>query len=91
MNWLRLNTERESGDEVRRILSINRGLTISKDKWKYVGFKGGSEAGVMNMTYLLQSADGEWYALSAGWNDTHAPVDEVKLEGLVGRAIELIK
>jgi hypothetical protein len=46
----------------------------ARDKWQYVGFKGGSEPGVLNMTYLLQSTKGEWYALSVGGNNRQAPL-----------------
>lgn len=90
MNWIRLNSESEPGMAARDILSINLGLAIPKDKWKYAGYKGGSESGVMNMTYLLQSSAGDWYALSASWNNPKAPVDQSKLVGLVGRGIQLI-
>ncbi|HEY0080182.1 MAG TPA: serine hydrolase [Pyrinomonadaceae bacterium] len=90
MNWLRLSSEAEPGRQAGEILAINPGLAVSKEKWKYVGYKGGSEPGVMNMTYLLQSSKGDWYALSASWNNTKAPIDESKLASLVGRAIELM-
>jgi len=91
MNWIRLNSESGPGAEVRQILAVNPGLAIPKDKWKYAGYKGGSEAGVMNMTYLLQSTDGGWYALSATWNNTQAPLDDSKLVGLVGGVLQLVK
>ena len=91
MNWIRLNSESAPGDEARRILAINPGLGLSKEKWKYVGYKGGSEPGVINMTYLLQSANGNWYTLSASWNNPKAPIEESKFISLVGRAIELIQ
>jgi hypothetical protein len=91
MNWVRLNSIKAPGSEVRNILSINPGLSISKKSWQYIGYKGGSEPGVLNMTYLLQSVTGDWYVLSAGWNNTKAPLEESKFFGLVGRAIELIK
>jgi beta-lactamase class A len=91
MNWIRLNSESGPGAEVRQILAVNPGLAIPKDKWKYAGYKGGSEAGVMNMTYLLQSTDGGWYALSATWNNTQAPLDDAKLVGLVGGVLQLVK
>jgi hypothetical protein len=89
MDWLRRHTESGRAAPLRQVLAINRGLPLG-DAWSYVGFKGGSEPGVLNLTYLLRSAGGDWYALSAGWNDTKAPVDEGKLEGLVQRLAELV-
>ncbi len=37
----------------RGVLGINRGLQWPDDKWAYVGYKGGSEPGVLNLTLLL--------------------------------------
>lgn len=74
MNWLRQQTEMDK--TARQILAINpgSGLTIPRDRWQYVGFKGGSEPGVLNMTYLLQSTKGVWYAVSIPWNNPQAPL-----------------
>lgn len=90
MNWLRLQTE--SDKTAREILTINpgSGLTIPRDKWQYVGFKGGSEPGVLNMTYLLQSSKGDWYAFSLGWNNPQAALQNEKLFPLVQRLFQLI-
>jgi hypothetical protein len=90
MNWLRQQTE---GDKTaRQILAINpgTGLIIARDKWQYVGFKGGSEPGVLNMTYLLQSTKGDWYALSVGWNNQHAPLENQKLFALLQQILKII-
>jgi hypothetical protein len=90
MNWLRQQTE---GDKTaRQILAINpgTGLNIPRDKWQYVGFKGGSEPGVLNMTYLLQSTKGEWYALSVGWNNKQAPLENQKLFALLQQLLKII-
>jgi beta-lactamase class A len=90
MNWLRQQTE---GDKTaRQILGINpgTGLIIARDKWQYVGFKGGSEPGVLNMTYLLQSTKGDWYALSVGWNNQQAPLENQKLFALLQQILKII-
>lgn len=88
MDWLRRNTEKDS--TARKILSINSGIGApAAAKWRFVGYKGGSEPGVMNMTLLLQATDGAWYALSGGWNNPSAEVDEGRFAGLIGRAAEL--
>ena len=90
MNWLRQQTE---GDKTaRQILAINPGvgLNIPREKWQYVGFKGGSEPGVLNMTYLLQSTRGDWYALSLGWNNKEAPLQGEKLVALLQQILRII-
>ena len=89
MNWIRINSANEN--RTRNILSINPGLDISKEKWKYIGYKGGSEPGVMNMTYLLCSSKGEWFSVSCSWNNPSAAIDETKFTGFAGRAIKLLE
>ena len=38
------------------ILGVNPGLDIPKNKFLYAGYKGGSEAGVLNLTWLLKTS-----------------------------------
>ncbi len=71
-------------------LRINPGIPVDKARWTKVGFKGGSEPGVLNLTWLLTRDDGKLYAVSIGWNDPKAPLEESRLIGLAGRAIELL-
>ncbi|MDH7973102.1 serine hydrolase [Sphingomonas sp. AR_OL41] len=90
MNWIRRNTERGAGAEARRILAINSGVgPAAAANWTYVGYKGGSEPGVISMNFLLQAKDGGWYALSASRNDAAAAVDEGRFVALMTRAVEL--
>jgi hypothetical protein len=90
MDWLRRATESPETKAVREILGINPGLDISKEDFPFIGFKGGSEVGVLNLTYLLRAQNGDWYAASAGWNDPDAAVDEQKPIGLMTRALCLL-
>ena len=88
MDWLRRNTE--ANPTARAILSANSGIRPDvAARWRYVGYKGGSEPGVMNMTLLLQARDGAWYALAGSWTDPAAPVDMNRFAGLINRAAEL--
>lgn len=90
MDWLRRNTASGPGAEARAILSINPGIARSAaERWQYVGYKGGSEPGVINMTLLLQGKDGVWFVITGSWNDTGAAVDEGRFAGLIGKAAEL--
>ncbi len=104
MNWIRAQTENggsaKSGNGnngnngnaamARGILAINPGIALPAEKWPYIGYKGGSEPGVLNLTWLLRGANGKWYAMSAGWNNSQATVDEGKFIGLVERATQLV-
>jgi hypothetical protein len=87
MDWLRDPLRNQTALD---ILSINPGVDISSKQWPYVGYKGGSEPGVMNMTYLLRHSSGDWYALSASWMNPTGSVDEAIFAGVVQRAIQLL-
>jgi beta-lactamase class A len=87
MDWLRLHAD----PTAKAILAISGGLPPqARGALRYAGFKGGSEPGVANLTYLIQTGSGAWYALSTGWNNTAAPVDANRLAGLAARAIQLL-
>lgn len=90
MDWIRRNTEGPKGADARAVLSKNPGIPpLGARKWQYVGYKGGSEPGVMAMTLLLQGKDGSWQVLSASWNDTTQDIEQGRFAGLVGKAAEL--
>jgi hypothetical protein len=72
------------------IMAINPSATPSiKANWDYVGFKGGSEPGVLNLTWLLRDKDGRDHILTLGWNNPAADVGEGKLEGIAQRILLL--
>lgn len=90
MDWLRRNTEGMAGIEARKILSTNPGVSPDvQGKWQWIGYKGGSEPGVMNMTLLLQARNGDWYVVTGSWNDMQKAVDEGRFASLIGKAAEL--
>jgi beta-lactamase class A len=62
------------------VLAINPGVPIDKQRWPYAGYKGGSEPGVMNMSWLLRRADDRWFMLTLTANSDEGgelPDDEV--------------
>lgn len=87
---LRSRFDGAHGEPLRSILAINPGLVVDDAEWPYIGFKGGSEPGVLHLSYLLQDASGGWWALIATWNDTEATVDTETLVGLIQRATDLL-
>lgn len=68
---------------IKDILSINPGLSLRRDRWMYVGYKGGSEPGVLNLTFLLRHVSGNWYAAAFTWNNPRQKLDESALMALV--------
>ncbi|HEX8301391.1 serine hydrolase [Sphingomonas sp.] len=83
IDWLRRNSEGPNGADARAVLSKNPGLAIDKAQYGWVGFKGGSEPGLINLTLLLQGADGAWYAATGTWNNVAASVDDQRFVGLM--------
>ncbi len=80
MDWFR----RRNDENSLGILAINSAVPFMKGEFDYVGYKGGSEPGVLNFTWLLRTKKGEHLALSMGWN--HPGSDGVELETFLGLA-----
>ncbi len=87
LDWIRGATTTDR--TARGILSINK-AGVDPALFRYVGFKGGSEPGVLELAWLLERNDGAWFAVCIGWNDPGAPVDAAKLDGIASRTIELV-
>lgn len=85
-----LNNIRRTGNhDAFDIMAVNPGTsTSSSGKWKYLGYKGGSEPGVISMSYLAQSPSGKWFAISGSWNDRDKPVEDAKFAGLMTRLLD---
>ncbi len=60
---------------VTEILSLETQLTFDAAIWPYVGFKGGSEMGVLSGTWLMESADGRHFVYTVGFSDPDAALD----------------
>jgi hypothetical protein len=83
--------DKEQNATALAILAINPGLEFPADKFTYIGFKGGSESGVLNMTWLLHTRSGHHYVLSASWNNPAQKVDIDQFSGLMVAAARLIE
>lgn len=88
MDWLRRNGD----DTTHGIMAISPGMARpAAAPYSYVGFKGGSEPGVINLTWLVRNNAGVWHAVTGSWNNPAAPVDEARFIALVGRALPLVR
>lgn len=72
------------------ILMQNRGGNINPRDWPEAGFKGGFEAGVYNMTWLLKRSDGRVFVLASGFNDPVNYIDQGVAGVLALRAADLL-
>jgi len=72
-------------------MAVNKGVTpVSANKWKYLGYKGGSEPGVISMSFLAQSKTGDWYVISGSWNDTGKEVKNDDFVALMARLLDSV-
>lgn len=81
----------ESDDNTtRRIMAVKTALGDSaRADWSYVGFKGGSEPGVRNLSWLLRDEAGTWHMLALGWNNPAADTDTAALLAIAQRILAL--
>ncbi|HZG46313.1 MAG TPA: hypothetical protein VEZ41_08595, partial [Allosphingosinicella sp.] len=80
------------GAKAHEILAINPGLGSSvAGRYGYLGYKGGSERGVINMTFLLRTKAGDWYSMAGSWNDPARALDDQKFVALMSRAVALVR
>ncbi len=74
-------------DTARAIMTVNPSLAGANDRWRYAGYKGGSEPGVLNLSWLLRDEAGEWHALLMSWNDPDTALPDGALEAIATRIL----
>lgn len=88
---LLMNLRNMDNQTVRDILSVNKGVApASAAKWRYLGYKGGSEPGVISMSFLAQSKSDEYYAVTGSWNNATAAVDNTAFAALMTRLLDSV-
>lgn len=77
--------------EAMAAMAINNGVgPAAAADWKWLGYKGGSELGVLSMSLLGQrKADGKWFVITASWNNPDAAVATETMFALVKRMLAL--
>ena len=77
--------------QIQDILTISPAMDVDPSIWTYVGYKGGSEPGVLQMTWLLRRADNRWFAVSLTLDDpTTAKDNTLAMLSLGGTAMSLL-
>ena len=78
-----------NNETMLNILSVNKGVApTSSAKWAYLGYKGGSEPGVISMTFLGKSKAGDYYTVTGSWNNAAAEVNNAAFIALMGRLLD---
>lgn len=82
---------KRSDPRVLAILGVAPGMNPEMRKaFRTVAYKGGSESGVINLSWLVQRQTGEWFVVTASWNDAGAPVDNARFQMLALRLVGLV-
>jgi len=78
-------------DTAMSVMAINNGVgPAAGADWSYLGYKGGSELGVLSMSLLGQrKRDGRWFVVTMSWNNPTAAVETDRMVGLVTRLLAL--
>lgn len=58
--------------------------------WAYLGSKGGSELGVIAMSFLAEAPSGQWSVVTGSWNNSEQAVDDNKFIALMIRALNIV-
>lgn len=80
----------EQDATVRDVLAANPGVAVDEGAWSHVGFKGGSEPGVLALSWYVEATGGGRYVLVTGAVDPDQPLDELPLVQLMSSGIELL-
>ncbi|WP_298466421.1 serine hydrolase [uncultured Erythrobacter sp.] len=77
-------------DTTYDILAINPSVPPPiRARWDYIGYKGGSEPGVLNLTWLLVDPKGKGHVLTLSWSNPEANIEQTTLELIAQRILSL--
>jgi hypothetical protein len=72
-----------------KILALNPGVAAAAGRWSYLGFKGGSEAGVLATAWAHEAASGERYVTAATLSNNDAAIPEAEAVRLMAAIRDL--
>ncbi len=75
VDWLYLASMPDELRPAREVIALETQLVFDAEIWPYVGFKGGSEMGVLSGTWLMQRNDDRWFIYSVGFMNEQAEID----------------
>lgn len=90
LQHLRIQMAKPPLAPLKDVLTMNPGLPLNAADWPLIAFKGGSEPGVLNLSFLLRRKDDRWYVAIFTFNNTAAAYDDSGPTNLAQRAIEFL-
>ena len=73
--WLWAESQKSGMRPIAEVIALETQLAFNGEVWPYVGFKGGSELGVLSATWLLERADRRMFMYSLGFKNPDAGLD----------------
>jgi hypothetical protein len=70
--------QKNKDTKIREIMAVNAPFAQENRSFAYTGYKGGSEPGVLEMSYLLKKNDNKWSCLFIGQNNTATNINHSK-------------
>lgn len=77
-------------ESVAEVLSLNPGLPFDTETWTNARFKGGSEPGVLALSWWLAHADGHRFVVAGAPNDPNVAFNQTAAIQVISNAIGLI-
>ncbi|MCK6549717.1 serine hydrolase [Myxococcota bacterium] len=90
MTRLRDAMGRPAGPTLRGVLSKNTVFPFNPERWSWAGFKGGSEPGLLNVTYLMEREDGRWFFVGITASDPSAAIAQGSVVRAARDAVALL-
>lgn len=75
---------------VTEVLTLADPIGIDRENWIYVGFKGGSELGVLAGNWLLQRKDGRLFVMTVAFNDRFKALDNLRIVEILQAAVKIL-
>lgn len=86
------NASKPSYKGALKAMSISDGgLRLDKQAWPFVGYKGGSEPGVLYLSYLVRRKDGQWFSINLGWADEKKTINHRNISRIIQSVSGLLK
>jgi len=74
-----------------KILALNPGVPAPAGRWSYLGFKGGSETGVLAMAWEHEAASGDRFVTAAAVSNNERPIPEAEAVRLLATIRDLTR
>ncbi len=82
----------QESPNLRKILSkyvpLLQNVGTESSHWAFAGYKGGSEPGVLNMSFLLETKSGQRACLSMSWNNEKTPLSNFVFSDVVNKTLK---